>query len=710
MDRYINILLTLLFAGVLILPATAQNNPYKIDDSLYPFLQKAIKMRNNPQSLLIADTLYDKATRLGDKKAQCLATTIPISYYYNKNDYDKLVQAVEKSKKEARRNNYLQYYYSACTQHINWLLNHGHSLRALQKAEKMKEQAFNDQHAYGILSCIRALGNIYYIRWDMDMAAKYYTKALEYMLKELPEQDPAYLYINLSEYHRNKANHEKALEYAEKAIKTAKTDESHTVSLMEKCEVLYRLNRIDDFNACFDKCMQQVERYGNIRNFTFQRLRAYKYILEGNYERALVMADSVGRKMAIYQIRQAIYLKAGNYERAYTYANYIHQYQDSINRLVQSSDLAELNAQIGNERMKAEAKALEMKNTELNLANTRLELERARSEVELERINAENSQLALENKNLELARLNTEAEKQKAILKEQQITSQHHIVTLSLTLSFLFLFTCFLILYLYRRRKATAMLKEKNQELTVARDHAEQSDKMKTFFIQNMSHEIRTPLNAIVGFSQILSTPEMEVGDEERQEFSRLIQVNSELLTTLVNDLLDLSYLESGNYTMQLASHPCNKICRTAIASVVHRKPENVKLVFTSDVPDDFRLLTDEKRLQQVLINFLTNAEKHTQKGEIQLHCSLTENPGKMTFSVTDTGSGVPADRADYIFKRFSKLDEFKQGTGLGLNICLIIAEHLKGEVKLDKNYTKGARFLFILPLDKKETKRSSNS
>lgn len=179
-----------------------------------------------------------------------------------------------------------------------------------------------------------------------------------------------------------------------------------------------------------------------------------------------------------------------------------------------------------------------------------------------------------------------------------------------------------------------------------------------------------------------------------------LIQQNSELLTTLVNDVLDLSSLESGKYTMHLASHRCNDLCRNVLSSIKHRKPEEVKLRYTSDVADDFEFVTDEKRLQQVLVNFLTNAEKHTEQGEIRLHCSLAENPGKITFSVTDTGPGIPAEKADCIFERFNKLDEFKQGSGLGLNICRIISERLNGEVKLDKSYKGGARFLFVLPLN----------
>ena len=237
------------------------------------------------------------------------------------------------------------------------------------------------------------------------------------------------------------------------------------------------------------------------------------------------------------------------------------------------------------------------------------------------------------------------------------------------------------------------------ETLTAALNKAEESDRLKSAFLANMSHEIRTPLNAIVGFSQLLSNPDLPLEDEEKLEFSSLVQHNSELLTTLVNDILDLSALESGKYTMNLTSCHCNEMCRLILSTVMDRKAEGVKLYYTSEVADDFQITTDEQRLQQVLINFLTNAEKHTEKGEIHLHCSLTEYPDRITFSVSDTGPGIPADKMDSVFERFKKLDEFKQGSGLGLNICRTIAERLHGEVKVDKSYTNGARFLLILPL-----------
>lgn len=698
--RFIHILLLLLFA-VLSVPASAQNNPYKIDDSLFPLFQRATKWRATPQGLLVADTMYVEATKKKDKKAQCLALTIPVNYYFGRDDYDKMELAATNLRTESRKNDYLQYYYFASMYEINWLLNHGRSLLALQKAEEMKTQAFKDQHAYGIFSCIRALGNIHYMRGNEDLAAEHYKSALDYMLEHLPDQDPCRLYLSLAQHCRKRRtkDYPAALAYAEKALKASKTTENRIASLQDKCVTLFIMGLSDEFNACYEECARLVARYGAFRNAQWQILRVYKLVMSRDFDQALIAVDSVGVVTENYSLHELISLRSGDFKNAYEYVRLRQYYNDSINRQVQTSDLAELNAQIGNERMKLEAQALEFKNTELNLKNTKLALEQIQSQAELEKINAENNKLMLENRNLELARLNVEAERQKAILKEQQTISQHQIVILSLVLSFLFLFTCFLIFYLYKRRKSVAKLQEKNEELIVARDCAEQSDKMKMFFIQNMSHEIRTPLNAIVGFSQILSIPEMELDEEEKQEYSLRIQQSSDLLTTLVDDLLDLASLESGKYTMHLKPHLCNELCRSVIATVEHRKPQDVNLRFTSDTTDDYLIHTDEKRLQQVLINFLTNAEKYTKHGEIHLHCSLTENPGKITFSVADTGSGIPADKADSIFERFNKLDEFKQGTGLGLNICRIIADRLNGEVKLDKSYTGGARFLFIHPL-----------
>lgn len=230
-----------------------------------------------------------------------------------------------------------------------------------------------------------------------------------------------------------------------------------------------------------------------------------------------------------------------------------------------------------------------------------------------------------------------------------------------------------------------------------AKKDAIHANEVKTRFIQNMSHEIRTPLNAILGFAQLLSLPAEYTTDAERQEYNSIIANNSDMLLMLIDDIIEIADIDNGHYKMNIAPASPNKIARYALKAVEYRVKPGVKLLFSSDVGDTFMTDTDAKRVQQVLINFLTNAAKNTANGQITLAISTTENPGRVTFSVADTGVGVPPEMAEEIFERFTKLDEFKQGAGLGLNICKNIATELGACVKLDQTYSDGARFLLIL-------------
>ena len=241
-------------------------------------------------------------------------------------------------------------------------------------------------------------------------------------------------------------------------------------------------------------------------------------------------------------------------------------------------------------------------------------------------------------------------------------------------------------------QKDKLALLESENALRIARDHAEESDRLKSLFLSNMSHEIRTPLNAIVGFAQILDS-EMEDVDEWK-EYTHIIMDNSALLLNLVNDILDISRLESERYRFTFAEQNLAECCRSSLTSVEHRVKPEVELRFS---PEDENLMlnTDKLRLQQVIINLVGNATKFTEKGFIELAYTVDKANGLVQFTVTDTGCGIPADKQDAIFERFEKLNECVQGTGLGLSICRIIAERFNGEVLLDKKYSGGARFIF---------------
>ena len=238
------------------------------------------------------------------------------------------------------------------------------------------------------------------------------------------------------------------------------------------------------------------------------------------------------------------------------------------------------------------------------------------------------------------------------------------------------------------------------RRLKLANEKVRHANEAKTRFVQNMSHEVRTPLNAIVGFSQLLSLPDGSFTEQEKDEFATHIVNNSKMLTMLLDDILNTSAMDSGRYSIIYEPSECKNMCEAAISSVEHRVQPGVRLSFLPESDLPCPVTTDPRRVQQILINLLTNACKHTAKGEIKLAYSTTAEPGFIQFSVTDTGTGVPADQADAIFERFTKLDEFVQGTGLGLSICREISGRLGGKVYLDTTYTAGgARFVFSIPV-----------
>ena len=238
--------------------------------------------------------------------------------------------------------------------------------------------------------------------------------------------------------------------------------------------------------------------------------------------------------------------------------------------------------------------------------------------------------------------------------------------------------------------------KSTEEELTTARDKALQADKLKSAFLANMSHEIRTPLNAIVGFSDLLSDTS-NITEEEVAQFIATINKNCCLLLALINDILDLSRIESGTMDFQFAKHSLPLLLKNVHDSQRLNMPQGVELLL--DIPEGSKkyLVTDNVRLQQVVNNLINNAAKFTSGGSITFGYTEDE-PGYVSLFVEDTGKGISEEGLRHIFERFYKVDSFTQGDGIGLSICQTIVGRLRGSISVTSEVGKGTRFTVRIP------------
>ena len=271
------------------------------------------------------------------------------------------------------------------------------------------------------------------------------------------------------------------------------------------------------------------------------------------------------------------------------------------------------------------------------------------------------------------------------------------IVSMRFYLAGIIVSVLFLIFLLVLGWKKIFRLKHSQMRQEAMKEKAVQAIQRKNMFLSNMSHEVRTPLNAIVGFSAVLTDEDESFDDESRREFSEIIKVNSFQLLKLINDILDFSDFENDNITFNIRTHDAVKLCNEVVETVMASRKLEVEMRFDTDL-SVLMLDTDDARLRQVLINLLVNAAKFTEQGSIVLELKMADADTAL-FSVTDTGCGIPPEKQHLIFKRFEKLNDFVQGSGLGLSICQLIVKYMNGKLWVDSGYTRGARFCFTHPL-----------
>ena len=271
----------------------------------------------------------------------------------------------------------------------------------------------------------------------------------------------------------------------------------------------------------------------------------------------------------------------------------------------------------------------------------------------------------------------------------EQKSTRNRMIALSIGVLLLGLLAVAMSYIVFSRRRHLKQLKK-------AYDHALESENMKSAFIRNVTHEVRTPLNIISGFSQVIADPTLVTGPEERAHIAEMMQKNTQLITSLVDEILELSLNE--NAPQDVAKDDTvevNDLLRDLLQENEYKVGKAIKLQFESNLSDDISLQTNEGMLKRVINLLLDNAIKYTKKGSITLKASADDH--QVTLAVEDTGPGITAEESQHIFERFYKGDTFREGLGLGLPLCRTIITRLGGTVDLDTNYYPGSRFVVKL-------------
>lgn len=645
-------------------------SPQKIDSidikSMRAYYKQYFNDPTDPIVLTASDTLFDMAIRCNDTVMAKIALGAKVDYYYygqGENRTDSIIAGVNRLKQYARSvGNAELYYWAWAARLVNYYIIQGEYNIALLEAEKMLQEAKGEKKQGSIAECYYALANVY-------TAKGLVKKSQEFMLKEIDifenanvfryniscqYSDAAKIYIDLGEA-------EKAPELLKKALKTSRSTYHEVTAKLVYVSLYLAQGDTAAARKALEECRQMY-----MGEPSMKRHIHYLYDVEidynwrvGNYNKALSVLDE--RETELRKKNNLTTLMALRKTKA-----------DILWDMNRKEEAAGLYRDFLLEQKKEKERNEEITTSEFATM-------------------------------LNLQQLNAEKVRLEKISQKKQLQNTRTILFSVLGL------LCIVVIFLWQQRKLNAKLhRAKNkldeqnrtlikaeEELRKAKEVAEQSNWLKTMFIQNMSHEIRTPLNSIVGFSGVL----VDMLDEKEDigQYVALIESNSKLLLKLVGDILDISILDS-EVEIKHNAVDVNACCQASIDAAGASFDPGVKLIF-EPACDELIINSNYSYIVQVLDNLLGNASKFTHEGSVTLAYEVKKEENQLIFTVTDTGIGIPVEEQERVFERFVKLDNFGQGAGLGLSICRIVAERLGGYLRIDKGYTQGTRVIFCVSM-----------
>ena len=634
--------------------------------NMHAYYKKHFSDPTDPIVLTASDTLLDMAIRCNDTVMSKIALGAKLDYYYygqGENRTDSVIAGVNRLKRFAQSvGNAELYYWAWAARLVNYYIIQGEYNIALLEAEKMLQEAKEEGKQESIAECYYALAYVFAAKGLMK-------KSQEIMLKEIDifentdvvryniscqYSDAAKIYIDLGE-------EEKAPELLKKALKAVKSPYHEVTANLVYVSLYLAQGDTVAARQALEKCRQM---YAN--EPSLKRHIHYLYDVEIDYN-----------------------WKVGNYQKALSVLDERDTELKRKNNLATLMQLRKTKADILWDMNRKEEAA--------GLYRDFLLEQKKEKERNEEVATGEFATM------LNLQQLTAEKGRLEKISQKKQL--QNTRIILFSVIGIL----CVVVVFLWQQRKLNAKLEksrdkldEKNrilieakEELRKAKEVAEQSNWLKTMFIQNMSHEIRTPLNSIVGFSGVLV--DMLDDKEDIGQYVALIESNSKLLLKLVGDILDISILDS-EVEIKHNAVDVNACCQASIDAAETLFSSDIKLIFKPTC-DELIINSNYNYIVQVLDNLLSNASKFTHEGSVTLTYETRKETNQLIFTVTDTGIGIPIDEQEHVFERFVKLDNFSQGAGLGLSICRIVAERLGGFLIIDKEYTQGTRFIFCVSM-----------
>ena len=553
---------------------------------------------------------------------------------FNQNNEQEFYNAINDYRNYLLKQDDISGFYLSWKNEVLYDVNHNHFYRALRKTMAMQRDMEERDAKREFYHVTHLRGIIYSLRGNIPLAHQYFEKALE----QVDHAQPAYLvglYMDLSniEMDTQPVDAMKHLNCAIEIIKANGASFEYSDAIGFKVIVAFAMRDWQQVNETFAEYMDLKDRLGDDFSTTY-----YNYA---------VICKSVADRRYDDAIRQTLEL---------TNTTDIYKFQTEIYELAGDTARA----------FEAQKHYLNVKDSVNNVIMSE------------EMVGSAND--------LQDAEMRSEAVAKRNQLLQWALPS---VIIAGLLIGF--------FIYRMNRLRYLRKLQKQNHELLIARDKAQESERMKINFLQNMSHEIRTPLNVISGYAQIISNPHARLSDTERADMALRITHSTSIIVHIVDEILDISGQESIHYLDKTDLINCNEMARQMAAPYMNDLGD-IEVKLELQLKDSFCILVNRHEVEKILHHLLDNAVKFTQKGTITLSTYLDKASNKVCFSITDTGCGIKEGDEERIFEHFYKSDVYKEGVGLGLSLARKIARKLGGDVILDKHYKEGCRFILKLP------------